>query len=498
MRPNVLVVVADALRADRVGVLGERDLTPQISELAREATVFTRAYSTTNVTDSAVTSLQTGRYPLSHGVVNHGFRVTETEKRSVELVQQLPEILSEAGYATAKFGRPLGRWHRKGFDIYPSVSEDREAFDDERLSKSLWRLLSDVHPALGNAGMSAYHRLKDLRERTTTSDQGNKTDPLVEQFREFSNSRSPFYAFVHLMDTHAPYECDPSLVARYLRDFEYTPRRIGDNESKLPRSNDRRFRSEEDFDDIVDDYYYSGGVPSSAILNAHYDATVSKTDDRIGSLLDALRDVNALQDTLVIVLADHGESLTEHGIYYDHHGLYDVTTRIPLIVRPPEGAENRVRDLVQITDIAPTVLSYTDVDEPSEEMDGASLKELIERGESLERDFVLAEESHAQRRRMIRTKSGEKLIYSVDGDLDCRLCDVKHAEGEELYDIRKDPEERQNLATKKRDRVEELRDSAEEAAEDYERRQPAMDDDTHTEYEDEEEIHEQLRALGYR
>jgi arylsulfatase A-like enzyme len=129
-------------------------------------------------------------------------------------------------------------------------------------------------------------------------------------------------------------------------------------------------------------------------------------------------------------------------------------------------------------------------------MDGLSLRPTLDAGDPLDRSVVLAEEAHTQRRRMLRTRE-EKLIYLVEGDTVCRYCDVQHGPAEELYDLRTDPEERQNLANERPERVAELRAQAEEMASALADRRGETTDET-VEYDDEAEIHDRLEALGYR
>jgi arylsulfatase A-like enzyme len=503
MQPNVVVIVADALRADRVGTRG---LTPNLDALASRSATFTEAFSTTNVTDVAVTSIQTGRYPLSHGVVNHGFRITDAEKAAVETTRQLPEILSDAGYRTGKFGRPLGRWHRKGFDHYPTTGEREAAFDesDETKYSEIGARLDAIHPALRALGSAAYQRvLEPTRERLfgARNDIGDDyftddTDEVVEAFDSFLAESGPCYAFVHLMDTHVPYAVDPTLVREYLDRFDYDTDRLHRIDENVP-THFHDLVTGGAFPEVRERYYFDDDQPSSAITTAHYDAAVTETDRRIGALLDVLDSRDEFDDTLLVVLSDHGESLTEHGIYYDHHGLYDVSTRIPFVVNPPNysGTPATFDDLVQLTDIAPTVLDYLDLD-PVPEMDGLSLRPTLDAGDPLDRSVVLAEEAHTQRRRMLRTRE-EKLIYLVEGDTVCRYCDVQHGPAEELYDLRTDPEERQNLANERPERVAELRAQAEEMASALADRRGETTDET-VEYDDEAEIHDRLEALGYR
>lgn len=103
---NFVFVVIDALRADLVGVYGYRSIKANIDRLANEGSIFQNAFTTTNATDPAITSLLTGKYPILWGL-NHGNRVSDEEKRCVENVMQLQEILSKDEYETYKDGRVL-------------------------------------------------------------------------------------------------------------------------------------------------------------------------------------------------------------------------------------------------------------------------------------------------------------------------------------------------------------------------------------------------------
>lgn len=504
MKPNIVIVVIDALRADKVGTMGGQDLTPNIDSLAAESSVFTNAFSTTNTTDGAITSIHTGKYPLSHGIVHHGDRVTNEEKQVVEGTTPLPEVLSNIGYETAKFGRPLGRWHRKGFDRYPSSTEDSAArnLTSLNLKTKLDVALNNIHPKLNRLVSELYQGgVRPLERRLTSAESygeadyyGNSNDPVVESFRQYVGQSKPFYAFVHLMDTHAPYTADPELVCQYLNEFEYTPDSIDENSDSVP-DHFHNLVADGLYPDIREKYYSPNGRPTSAVIDAHYDATVTEADRRLGAIKDMLANEGLDDETLLVVLSDHGESLTEHGIYYDHHGLYDVSTHVPLIISPPTGDPGRHDDLVQITDIAPTVLDFLGENDQLS-ADGASLRPLIEEDDTFDRTAVIAEEAHTQRRRMIRTKE-QKLIYLLDGDTICRYCGVQHASAEELYDLSPDSYEKKNLSRKRPDDAAELRSRAEDIANQYSKNRTDSSS-KNIEYDDEEEIHSRLQALGYR
>jgi arylsulfatase A-like enzyme len=507
MQPNILIITIDALRHDRVGVFDGRQLTPHIDKFANESTIFTNAYSTTNTTDPAVTSIQTGRYPLSHGVVNHGRRVTPEEKQSIEQVRQLPEILSAMGFRTAKFGRPLGRWHRNGFDRYPEQMESRTAFDEQEqeqeVTSQIGDLLEAVHPTARAVASSIHHTVSNLfsQDDRTIEDVDEfddwddpDVDHVLQNFTEWINGSNPFYAFVHLMDTHGPYTAPPDLVHEYLNRFDYSIDTADYTGWEIPDAFHKRVLDGQ-YPDIREKYYY-GDTPSTAVIDASYDASVTVADMRVHHFLMKLKERGLYNNTLLILLADHGESLTEHGIYYDHHGLYEVSIRIPLLIRSPNGNTKQVDDLVQITDIAPTILSYVDGSNKLQS-DGVSLKPVVESNKTIKRNVILAEEAHTQRRRMILNKN-KKLIYLVSGDTVCRYCDVQHAPKTELYDINNDPYEWENIATEQSEFVDSLREIANEKIDGWNKKRPDIQNDEKIEYEDEEKVAKRLEALGYK
>lgn len=505
MNPNIVVILIDALRADRVGAVGGRELTPNIDELAVDSAVFTNAHTTINVTDPAVTSLQTGQYPLSHGIVNHGSRVTDNQKSAVEATIQLPEVLSNSGYRTAKFGRPLGRWHRNGFDIYPSSMEGRRAFDktelgrqgSEEILQQISNSLERIHPQIETFATKAYQRFRSLSTRTPDKEElvenyRNNDDSVVDNFARFLNGSNPSYSFIHLMDTHSPYAANPERVVANLEKFEYQPDTRMRATGTHPQIFDTVVRSGQ-YPDIEDQFYLSDGRPTTAVTDAHYDATVSKADERVGAIIEILQEKGVYDDTLLVVLSDHGESLTEHGIYYDHHGLYDVTMRIPLIIRPPGGVNRESENLAQITDIAPTIEAYTNCH--GLRADGESLRSVIEGDDTLDRPLIIAEEAHAQRRRMV--SSGEsKLVYSVNDETVCRYCGIQHARDTEFYDTVSDPGEKKNIEATREESVEKFRKYGDELAAMFVASRASSDDDVH--YEDETEVQKRLEALGYR
>lgn len=461
MMNNVVVIVVDALRRDRVGACGsDFSLTPNIDSLAKTGTVFTNAFTAINATDPALTSLHTGRFPDGHGIVNHGSRVTKNEKQAVKTADWMPDSLQHEGYHTGWYGRHLGRWHHRGFDTHPTVN-----------SSSIKRLVGKLIPEIYGE----------------TRRPGN----VVREFFDDVQNR-PFYSLIHLLDTHIPYEPDSESVDQYTHRCDETDVLLSELAKKYGADSWTREKCRQWSEQYADG---SGGV-GTAHMNARYDATVREADRKVGEILTGLSRRDLLDETMVVVLSDHGESLTEHDILYDHHGLYDQTVRIPLVIRLPDQVDQAgvVEELVQITDVAPTVLDYLSVSS-SFEADGKSLKPLIEGGVDWGREAVVAEEAHTQRRKMIRT-AGWKYIWSIDGDTTCRYCGLEHAGPEELYDLEADPRETTNFVEERSGKTRSLEKRYEEITEEF--LEVESEERGAVEYEDEEEVIERLKELGYR
>lgn len=483
---NVVIVVVDALRTDRLGVYGnERGLTPNLDKFAEESTVFENVFSCTNATDPSITSIHSGRYPITT-VYHHGHLVSNVEKRRVENVPLLPELLAQTGHRTVATGRPLSRWHERGFDTYPTPGAV-----GRQKRRRLGELIERIHPRLRSLAASAYEGFEHFRSGDG-DDNSNAIDDLLAVLDD-----EPFYGFVHLMDTHTPYEPDPDLVDELLAEHDYPNRDIDDF---FMENADRPYIDGHLREKMLTERDREDGL---ARFFARYDGAVREADAAIGKLIDGLSNRGRLEDTAVIVTSDHGESLDEHGIYFDHHGLYDVTIRVPLLIATPKTNGSRRDELVQLCDLFPTITDWLDIEEPAA-VHGDSLDPLLHGSEDwTPREFVFVEEAQAQRRVGIRTRTHKYIQHQPDdvlaadrgSSLRCDYCDMVHGEEKELYDLEQDPRESANIAETNPERCEELANTLNDFLESLEYPSDAGNE---VEYEHEDEVMKRLEDLGYR
>jgi len=330
-RPNILLITIDTLRADRLGCYDEaRGLTPHLDALAAEGLVFTRTTSPRAKTTPSVVSILTGLYPKDHGVRDLSIPLADD-------IALLPERLRAKGY---RAGAIVGNWVladersglARGFDLWiedlPDVAGEPPHEVPERKA-----------PSVTDAALVALG-LDTLPPR-------NGPGP----HRELAAGGQPWFLWLHYMDPHGPYDPAPELVP------PSEPSLVADEAARLRPDAHPFLIAEQN----VPSFAHTPDGIDAAATRAAYDGEVRTVDAEIGRLLRRLRAAGRLDDTIVVVTSDHGESLGEHNYWFEH-GLYayEVTVHVPLIVRlPPSDARRtsgRRHADVSLTDLAPTLL----------------------------------------------------------------------------------------------------------------------------------------------
>ena len=387
-QPNIVLMGVDSLLATHMSCYGYHRLTtPHIDKFAAGGTLFEKTYSAHIPTTSAYASMLTGLDTFSTQVV-----ALRHQGPLREEVKTLAEILREAGYDTTcvGFSGPSAR----GFDTY--------------LNYSGWG--------------------PDESGRSPKAENLNKTtlpelNRLIDQ-----NDEKPFFLFLRHMDPHSPY-LPP---APYERAFYHGDECDPSNKSMEPVMAFKPFC----------DYFASWmppGITDKDYVIAQYDGAIAYMDACIQTLFNALETRGILDDTIVVINGDHGETLYDHECWFDHHGLYDVTLHVPLIIRYPGRvpAGKRVDGYNQHKDLVPTLLELADIDTDIA-FDGESLTSLIS-GEitSFESEIYITECTW-MRKHGWRTPEW-KLIVALEPDFHFKP-------PVELYNLIQDPDENNNLA----------------------------------------------------
>jgi arylsulfatase A-like enzyme len=438
MKPkNIILITIDALRADHLSCYGySRKTSFNIDKLAEEGILFENAFSSTNATDPSVTTILSGKYPISHGIRNHGPKVTNSMiqdfyKRKIRL---LSEILRDNGYKT--FGIDwLGRWHKKGFEYYSGdiIKKYPKILLKivNRLQKVLPKKIKNAHPLFKKPFLCLFPTARELT---------NKALEVI------NNCKTHFFLFIHYWDTHAPYNAPKNVYTRFKS--EGNSKELKD---LLLSINNKKWREY-----LLRSF---GEQATTEEVTGMYDSAIRYVDQEIGRLVDFLKSKGIYDDTIFVITSDHGESLTEHEIFFNHHGLYDESIHVPLIFNniPLHVEQKRPKCFVQHVDIVSTLLDILNIPFNNSEFDGISLVPVMRREPYLPRSFIVAEEFFTQEKMTIRTKEWKYIYSSSEEAARCRYCGVIHGGIEELYHLESDPKEIKNIAKERPHTVKELR-----------------------------------------
>jgi arylsulfatase A-like enzyme len=390
-RSNVLVISIDTLRADHLSSYGySRPTSPRIDALAREGVLFEQVVAPAPWTLPSYGSLFTACTPAVHRAgVNSAHeerfgRDEDTKNEELEILRSdlvtLAESFKAAGWATAGF-------HANSF-LRAKNGVDR-GFDR-------W-VFYQYHAPVG------IDLALDWIER---------------------NRIGPWFCFLHLMDVHQPYVPPPpfdrKFSARSHTEVPSYPPPIDELRAKRPEESMRQL--------LIDEY----------------DGAIAYTDDRIGDMLDRLKGMGLLDQTLVVVHSDHGEEFWEHGGYEHGHTEYDELLRVPMILRLPARLPSgkRVGARARLLDLMPTLLDLLGLPSVSG-IEGRSLLPLIEGKVESPRECISEATLHGLREIKALTIGSESLI-------------LRGAGPGRLFDLAADSAETRDLSADRRTRAHEM------------------------------------------
>jgi len=303
--PNIVILLIDALRADRLNDYGYfRNTNPYLSEFGKKGVRFTRAYSHSSQTKISVASIFTGLIPPGHKVRQVAMPSRENKNKilsdvlSNEMVT-LAEVLNNEGYTTAAI---VTNPHLRSFLGFSQGFKEYTYFPYSEF------------------------RAEEINEEAICW--------LMRQ------PERPFFLYIHYMDVHAPY--NPPNKYRYL----YTEKK--------------------NIDPIRINGPWQSKITEEQIkyTEALYDAQINYWDDFFKSLIKRMEEKNKLKNTLIIILGDHGEEFYDHGGFGHGYTLYEEELLVPLyIIFKGFIPANQIRiDPAQLIDIFPTICYFAKID----------------------------------------------------------------------------------------------------------------------------------------
>lgn len=401
---NVIFILVDTLRADRLGIYGaERDTSPNVDAFARGAVLFQNARSQGSCTFPSANSILTSRYPSAFlGQPNRSMGIPPS-------IPSLAEILRLHGYRTAAVSssavvrntpsqhNPGGGFGR-GFDVF------RE--------ECVWKAARCVNR----------QALEELR--------GHRAQEEGQQTQQ--DQKKPLFLYLHYLDPHGPYQ-PPTATRRFAK---------GTPEKSFIRNGNPN---------PIGDMLYNNGPDPGATpadlqhLKDLYDDEIAYLDSELAELFRVLKEDGWLEDSIVVFASDHGEEFLEHGHIKHCRTVYDASVKTPLFFHIPGAGARMVDRPVQNLDIVPTLLDYLGLPTGDLKLEGESLRPLVEAGKPGRKAGNTGEET-----------GGDPHQYSFSGPYrsvaDGRYKLIQDLAGSDfwLFDLQQDPGETKDILAAER------------------------------------------------
>lgn len=451
-RPNILFIVCDDLNT-HVSTSGyEHIQTPALDSLAADGLTFHRAFCQYPVCGPSRASFLNGLYPESSGVLNNKADIRQTRPGTISM----PQFFKQHGYWTGSVGKVFhspnhehgeAAWHehlRFMNDELPVVAAARETFEakhgsiDKGKNRKAWReieknvkgnLDSQTPPGYGRSGL-ADEQHKD----------GKNARQVAKWIKDKAHGDKPFFIACGIQKPHVPFLAPDKYFDLYPTDkIVYQPDQP-DLWDSLPKTAiSKRYGA----------FGFELGKENDKLRREYmqaYHACVSFIDTQIALVLDALKESGQWDNTIIVFTSDHGYHLGDHFLW-GKVTLFDIGARVPFIVRAPGltkgGTESQA--MVELIDIYPTVTELAGLKAPGH-LQGTSLRPLLDAPESLgQKKYAYSVVSR-----------GKSLGYALRNQ---QWRYAKWPDGEELYDLVNDPQEKVNLAVKEnqKERLNEFR-----------------------------------------
>lgn len=408
---NVVFILSDDHRYDAMGFLGHPFLeTPHMDSIARNGAYVKNACVTTALCSPSRASILTGLYTHKHRVIDNNRNIPEG-------TLFFPQYLQAAGYSTAF----LGKWHMGGESADP-----RPGFD-------YWlsfRGQGNYLPTKEGLNLNG----KQIPQKGYITDE--LTDYAVQWLKQQQPEKKPFFMYLSHKGVHANFTPAARHAGRYKNARFALPAsqsETKENDAKKPRW----VRDQRNSWHGVDFPYHS--ELDIATYYKNYCETLLAVDDSIGRVLQTLKEMGVLENTLVIYMGDNGFMFGEHGLI-DKRVAYEESIRVPMVMQCPGlfAGGQTIAPVVANIDVAPTILEAAGLERPSH-MDGQSFLPLAQKKQVPWRDWFLYvyywEKNFPQ----------SPTVFALRGDRYKYITYYGLWDTDELYDLQADPQERVNL-----------------------------------------------------
>ena len=430
MKPNLLLIMCDQLRADALGCTGNWVKTPHIDRIALEGVRFTNCVTNSPVCLPARISMATGRYPHNTGV---------WDNCPYELPENTPTWMSairDAGYRTSVFGKTA--LHRGGPDLrkfeYKLHAYGLDDVDEIRGPHATVDVVCNMTERWKSLGLLDAFR-KDMKERGGKNRTLVRPSPLplseyydvyvgqrAKDYLHEYNRAQPWFCWVSFAGPHEPWDTPEPFASMY---------RPEDMPAPVPRPEERRGGPKGELDRRFAESP-RGGIHNAKELRASYAGKVSLIDDQVGQILSEIETRGEFDRTIVLFTSDHGEMNGDYDLIHKSNFL-NPAVRVPFIVSTPE-----TRKSSQAARVSASPTEWFDVGPTLAEAAGAS----IGYRQFAESVIPIVQDASKEHRSFAISELLNEVMYL---DRDWKLMLNRNREPYRLFDVKNDPQEIDDL-----------------------------------------------------
>lgn len=369
--PNVLFIMVDDLRVE-LGAYGSKDvISPNIDKISQQGTIFSNAYANVAVCGASRASLLTGLRPTNSRFLNYYSRADEDTPDAITL----PELFKSKGYRTISYGK---------------IFHDRSDTKTKSWTEAPWMPSMDIikesktgfafadYQKEENKVWTKRHKLGPSIEMVDVPDEayfdGQMTTKAIQKLGDLAKSPQPFFFALGYVKPHLPFTAPKKYWDMY-DPTEFELAKIKTLPQNAPKEAYHAAGELRHYSDIAAAPAVIDEAKSRQLIHG-YHASITYIDKLIGDVLQQLDLLGLRENTIVVLLGDHGWSLGEHGLWCKH-STFDVATKTPLIISAPGLKPNQnVKGLVEFIDIYPTVANLANIEIPKQ-VAGVSLLPLL-------------------------------------------------------------------------------------------------------------------------
>jgi iduronate 2-sulfatase len=442
-KPNVLLILIDDLRPE-LGCYGAQHMvTPNLDQLASESILFDNAYTQQAVCLPSRISLFSGQYPQTTGVTTLQDKFWKLHENPVTLTRHL----RENGYWAIGMGKVYHDEQWREWDDWTEMNNRRDGvFRNKYASPESIEKLKDLSKEAKEQGLKGKAFRQYVRFGPTEQSFGpdsnyhdyDLTDLAIERFEQRKDKDQPFFMTVGYRKPHLPFVAPKRFWDLYDREAL----ELADNPSLpegAPQIASMTWGELRAYKGVPQEGPVSKQLERE-LMHGYY-ACVSFVDEQVGRLIQSLKEQGLAEDTLVILWGDHGWKLGEHGMWCKHTN-YEVDTRIPLMIRLPDGrqAGSVTKELTESIDLYPTICEFLGLPVP-EQVEGDSVAYLFEDASAIRQEAAYSE---YQRHGGV---TGFSIKYQNFRYTEWIHLETGEIREREMYDHSVDPDENTNAAS---------------------------------------------------